>query len=399
MSRGGGGACADKDFYAVLGVTPTARLDDVKKAFRALALKHHPDKATGNEELFKAINEAYETLSDPLKRTFYDLSRPMSAATRDERARWAHEAAEAAAESAATPPSSSEQTWRQRGPRNPGKRGDDEVHAYPMDLEQMYNGYTQTIPVHVRVICPRCGGTGKRADCEPTDCAVCHGAGGENAPCPACGYRSWLGPRHYIGAAAGHGTLANYGEAPLPVVPAEGASLRPAPVVSAEDNRCERCRGMQVVTDTKMTTIVAEPGVDKGHRITFEEAANQHPGFVPGDLVLVVVQIPHARFVRKGANLVHKRSVHYEEAARGFSFELAHLDGRTIKVDIAPGQVSPPVTSHVVPCEGMPLYGSPHIKGDLYVIFSVFGAPPLPEQGGPPPLSLDEFWRMLREDS
>ena len=269
-----------------------------------------------------------------------------------------------------------------------------------MDLEQMYSGFTQTIPVHVRVICPSCNGTGKRqvVGREQAECTLCHGAGGTNAPCPVCGYRNWMGPRRYIGAPAAQGTLANYGEAPLPVLPAEGASLRPAPVVRAEDDRCERCRGMQVVTDTVMTTIVAERGVDKGHRITFEEAANQHPGFVPGDLVLVVVQIPHARFVRKGANLVHKRSVHYEEAVRGFTFKLAHLDGRTIDVDIAPRQVSPPVTSHVISSEGMPLYGSPHLKGDLYIIFSVDGAPPLPE-GGPAQLSLDEFWRMLREES
>ena len=252
----------DKDLYKVLGVQPTARLEEIKKAFRALALKHHPDKETGDEELFKEVNEAYETLSDPLKRTFYDLARPMSTATRDERASWAREA-EAAAEAAATPRDSEvpRQSWSPR-PRRPGRRGDDEVHAYPLSLEQMYNGFTQTIPVHVRIICPDCDGTGKRAsgNCkrDGAECSLCHGAGGSSGPCPECGYRNWLGPRHYIGAPAGAGTLANYGDAPLPVVPAPGAGLRPAPVVKAEDARCERCRGMKVVTESRMTTIVAE---------------------------------------------------------------------------------------------------------------------------------------------
>eukprot|EP00966_Prymnesium_polylepis_P333750 7389173-Prymnesium_polylepis.1 len=76
----------DKDHYAVLGVQPSARPEEIRKAFRTLALANHPDKAPGNEERFKEINEAHEVLSDPLKRTFYDLTRPMSASTRDERA-------------------------------------------------------------------------------------------------------------------------------------------------------------------------------------------------------------------------------------------------------------------------------------------------------------------------
>eukprot|EP00966_Prymnesium_polylepis_P208101 4820428-Prymnesium_polylepis.1 len=245
----------------------------------------------------------------------------------------------------------------------------------------MYNGFTQTIPVHVRIICPDCKGTGRRAsEAAAADCPICHGAGGADAPCEGCGYRNWWGPRVYLAPAGGPGTLAKYGDAPLPVVPAVGAGLRPAPVVSEEDSRCERCRGMKVVTDMRITKIVAEKGVDKGHRITFEEAANQHPGIVPGDLVLVVVEItPHPRFVRKGHNLVHKRAVTHDQAERGVSFELQTLDGRFITVTTAPGQITPPVTSHVIPCEGMPLYGTPHVKGDLYVIFTVEGAPRLPE--------------------
>ena len=148
-------------------------------------------------------------------------------------------------------------------------------------------------------------------------------------------------------------------------------------------------------------SLAVQRGIDKGHRITFEEAANQHPGFIPGDLVLVVVQIPHARFMRKAANLVYKHTVQYEEAACGVSFDLEHLDGRMITITTEPGQLVPPVTSHVIRCEGMPVYGTPHVKGDLYVIFSVVGAPSLPEDGSTHSLenklSLAEFWRMLRE--
>ena len=396
--------CPEKDHYAVLGVQPLARPEEIRKAFRILALKNHPDRADGNEELFKEVNEAYEMLSDPLKRTFYDLTRPMPDATREQRGRWAHEA-EAAAESAACPSHHSvpRQNWSSRA-RQPGRRGADEVHAYPLSLEQMYNGFTQTIPVHIRVICQQCKGTGKNP-CDPKEkqphCMMCQGAGGDNRPCAGCGYRSWLGPRQYLGTSGGTGTLATFGEAPLLVVPAVGAALRPGPVVKANDTRCSQCRGMKVVTDSKMTTIVAERGIDKGHRITFEEAANQHPGFISGDLVLVVVEIePHPRFIRKGHNLVHKRSVSYEEAGRGVSFELLHLDGRTITITMAPGQISSPVTSHIIPCEGMPLYGMPLAKGDLYVIFTIEGA--LLPEGAPPHLhqngiSLDDFWRMLRE--
>jgi DnaJ-class molecular chaperone len=82
---------------------------------------------------------------------------------------------------------------------------------------------------------------------------------------------------------------------------------------------------------------------------------------------------PHPRFIRKKHNLVHKRTVTADDAIAGFSFSLLHLDRRRINITAGPGQVTPPVSSLVVPGEGFPLYEQPLVKGDLIVIFVVEG--------------------------
>ena len=118
------------DHYAVLRVSPSAQLDEIKKAFRVLALKSHPDKRGGSEEAFKRVNAAYETLSDPFRRALYDATRPLSRADRSQRARAAR-AAQQAAEDAACPPASATPPPPPQPHRSQrsGPRGADEVHA------------------------------------------------------------------------------------------------------------------------------------------------------------------------------------------------------------------------------------------------------------------------------
>ena len=209
-------------------------------------------------------------------------------------------------------------------------------------------------------------------------CSKCGGQGLSGQACNECGARNWFGPRYLSNSQqiCINGTVAT-----LPENRPSNWANEPKVLVERE-TRCRRCDGAKVVHDKSTLTVVVEKGVDVGHRITFEEASNQHPGMIPGDLVLVVVELgTHPRFIRKRHNLVHKRVVSAEEAALGLSFQLEHLDGRKIQVTTTPGQISPPVTSHVIPGEGFPLYDLPLVKGDLIIIFTV-EAPVLPRGPG-----------------
>ena len=155
------------------------------------------------------------------------------------------------------------------------------------------------------------------------------------------------------------------------------------------------------ISQKKLITIVVEKGVDRGGRIIFKEASNEHPGVIPGDLILQITGVctvlgisqckilvffnifliqscmhaaeigPHPRFIRKQHNLVHQRSVSPEDAAEGFSFSLVHLDQRSISVTAAPGQIRAPVASLIILGEGFPLNENALVKGDLIVICTI----------------------------
>jgi molecular chaperone DnaJ len=192
------------DHYETLGVRSDADAAVIKAAFRALALEHHPDKG-GAAAVFQRVNAAHEELSDPLRRCIYDATRPMPRATREARA--AEAAAERAAEAAAgagaspsggdsspPPPSTEGRAWSQRRPRREGYRGADQVVAFPLTLEQMYNGYVQHLPLQRRVVCPSCRGAGVRPGCTRAVCELCGGQGAQGRQCESCGMRNWWGP-------------------------------------------------------------------------------------------------------------------------------------------------------------------------------------------------------------
>ena len=346
-------------------------------------------------------------LADPLRRCLWDASRPMSSATR--RARAAAAAAEqqrtpvgAASAGTPPPPATEGRPWSQRRPRREGRRGIDQVVAYPLTLEQMYNGYVQQLPMERRIICPGCCGSGAKPGHKLKDCSLCGGEGVQGRQCEECGMRNWWGPE-YVFEGPNRNALVIAGPHGEHIVVPLPNSNKEAPQMELQpcDWRCPQCRGSKLVSQKKLITIVVEKGVDRGDRIVFEEASNEHPGVIPGDLILQITGVctvlgisqckilvffnifliqscmhaaeigPHPRFIRKQHNLVHQRSVSPKEAAAGFSFSLVHLDQRLISVTAAPGQIRAPVASLIIPGEGFPLNENALVKGDLIVICTI----------------------------
>ncbi|KAI0526342.1 DnaJ domain-containing protein [Xylaria bambusicola] len=342
------------DLYELLGVDRSADQNDIKKAYRKLALKHHPDKVPedqreDSEHMFKLVTQAYEILRDDEKREMYD--RHGMAAFDPSRGGGMGEGPDIN--------DILEQMFGMGmggmggmpgmggagGPRRP-RRGPDEESKYSVSLEDLYKGKTVKFAANKSVVCGTCKGSGGKEKVKPQQCDRCKGNGmveilrqmgpglvaRDTAPCDRC-----QGSGNYY----------------------------------KEKDRCKKCKGKRTIQETKPLEIYIPRGAYQGERIVLEGEADQHPDQTPGNLVFVLVEEPHEVFNRVGNDLSADLEVTLAEALCGFSrVVLTHLDGRGIHINHPRGKVLRPGQVLKVTGEGMPLKRG-DTKGDLYLIVKV----------------------------
>ncbi|OQR91524.1 hypothetical protein ACHHYP_04602 [Achlya hypogyna] len=318
-------------YYETLGVSKTASEAEIKKAFRKLALKNHPDKG-GDPELFKDITVAYEVLSDPEKRELYD------------------QYGEEGLQQGGGPSAGADifsQMFGGRGggrPRGPQK-GEDLTHPLKVSLEDLYNGKTVKLAVNRDVLCGRCEGRG--------------GAEGAEKTCDTCNGRGMRIQHRQIAPG-----MVQQVQSVCPDCRGQGKTIR-------ESDRCKSCKGNKVTKERKVLEVHIEKGMRNGQRITFTGEADQAPGMLAGDIVFVVQEKEHAIFQRKGANLIMEKKISLVEALCGFETIVEHLDGRHLHVKTKPGEVIKPNQFKAVHGEGMPQHGNPFVKGQLVILFKI----------------------------
>uniref|UniRef100_A0A3Q3WRA5 J domain-containing protein n=1 Tax=Mola mola TaxID=94237 RepID=A0A3Q3WRA5_MOLML len=310
----------DTKLYDILGVSPSASENELKKAYRKLAKEYHPDKNPNAGDKFKEISFAYEVLTNPEKKELYDRY--------------------------------GEQGLREGGGGGPGmddifshifggglfgfmggqgsrsrnggrRRGEDMVHPLKVSLEDLYNGKTTKLQLSKNVLCSTCNGEARQVLYRN----VQH-VGGVACACNLC-------------------------------------------EVISEKDRCKKCEGKKVVKEVKILEVHVDKGMKHGQKITFGGEADQAPGIEPGDIVLVLQEKDHETYKREGNDLFMNYKLGLVEALCGFQFMLKHLDGRQIVVKYPAGKVIEPGSVRVVRGEGMPQYRNPFEKGDLYVKFDV----------------------------
>lgn len=316
--RGGPAANVDTTkLYETLGIEKEADASAIKKAYRKLAIKHHPDKG-GDEHKFKEISAAYEILSDPEKRQKYDKY-----------------GLEGVSDDSGRGGGGGEDLFSMffgggRGRREQGPRRSEDVnHPLKVSLEDLYNGKTVKLAVNRQVIV------------------------GESSMCKACD---------------GQGVVMELRQIALGMV-------------QQIQRRCSDCGGQGYSCETKKERKVLEVAIEKGMRhnqkITFRGLADEKPNMEAGDIVFVVQEREHATFKRKGADLLISKTVSLNEALCGFQWLVTHLDGRQILIKSQPGEVIQPEGKNGQPFvkavdnEGMPSHGNPFVKGKLYVLFKV----------------------------
>jgi len=350
----------DTKLYDILGVQPNANTNEIKKQYKKLARQYHPDKAGPDmEEKFKEISFAHEVLTDPMKREKYDMygekglmEGGMSSGMED---LFSHifgghggGGGGLGGMFGGFSPFGMGGGGRRRQQR---RRGDDTVHQLRVTLEDLYNGKVSNLQLKKKVICTVCKGAGGKGNAVQK-CISCHGNGVKISIQP-------LGPG-----------MVQQVQRICPDCSGEGEVIDPK-------NRCKDCRGKKVCDETKKLEVHVDKGMKEGQKITFREEGDQQPGIETGDVVIVLQQVPHDRYTRKGDDLYMKLSIGLTEALCGFKIPIQTLDSRELLIVHKPGKIIQPGTKRAIQNEGMPMHRNPFEKGNLFVEFDVV----FPEKG------------------
>ncbi len=323
-----------RDYYEILGVPRNASEQEVKSAYRKLALKHHPDRNPGDaraEELFKEAAEAYGVLGDPEKRRRFDA--------------YGH-AGLGGAGGGFDPTIFADFSdilgdffgfgdlfGRRRGPR----RGADLRYNLEISFEEAAFGAETQIRIPRAEPCEKCEGSGAAPGTKPTTCTTCGGAG------QVTFQQGFFSVARTCSHCRGTGRI-----------------------VSEE---CKTCHGAGQVQNERTLQIKVPPGVDNGSQLRISGEGEAGPvGGPPGDLYVVLRVKDHSLFKRDGAHLFCEIPVSVPQAALGASVEIPTLEGETTKLDVPEGTQSGAVLR--LRGEGVPHLGG-RGRGDLHVLVRV----------------------------
>jgi DnaJ family protein A protein 2 len=321
------------EYYEFLGVGSDATDDAIKKAYRRLALKHHPDK-NGDPDKFRKLTEVYEVLSDPAKRRVYD-QHGLNAANPGP----GHSFPRGfSVEEVFGNMFGGFQAHRPYAGDARKKKAKPIRHTVLLSMEELYSGKKLRIAVQRAIICPKCEGKGGKEVTE-RPCVPCAGKGfsvtshanifQSSVRCQAC---DATGRTRKIG------------------------------------EPCRACKTSGMGAER----IVLEPVVNPGDRPSMSYIFRGKGDFVnakdvlPGDVVITTVQKPCSSFTRKGQDLYADIHISLKESLSGFSSSLKHLDGRMIEISVPKGKVTTPGTVVRVTGEGIPAN-----KGTLFVTVKV----------------------------
>ena len=347
---------AKRDYYEVLGVGKNATEDEIKKAYRKLAIKYHPDRNPDDakaEEKFKEAAEAYDVLHDPQKRQAYDqfgFDGPAGAGG------WGGFGGGGGF--------SMDDIFSMFGDVFGGRgggfggfggfgggrrqttrhRGSDLRLKVRLTLQEVATGVTKKFKVRKDIECSHCHGSGAEAGSGTETCPHCHGSGVE------------IRRQQSIFGEVQTQTTCH-------VCNGEGTVIK---------NKCHECGGTGVVKGEEVVEIKIPAGVAEGMVVNVPGKGNagQHNG-IPGDIQVLIEEEPNDTFVRDGNNVIYNLLLDFPTATLGGSVDIPTIDGKSVRIKIEPG--TQPGKTLRLRGKGLPeVQGYGYGMGDLVVNISVY---------------------------
>lgn len=344
-----------RDYYDILGVSKGAEAAEIKSAYRKLAIKYHPDKNPDNpeaEDMFKEAAEAYEVLSNPEKRRRYD--------------QFGHAGNSAAGGYGGGGGGMNmddifsqfgdifgggggggnpfEGFFGGGGSRGGGRRvqrGSNLRVKIKLTLEEVALGVEKKIKVNKQVSCETCDGTGAKDKSSYHTCSTCNGSGSV---------------RRVTNTILGQMQTTST----CPTCNGEGIEITA---------KCTTCKGEGLSRSDENITINIPAGVSEGMQLSMSGKGNAAPrGGIPGDLIILVEEIPHESLKRDGINVIYDLYINFADAALGTSVEIPTIDGKA-KIKIEPGTQGGKILR--LKGKGLPEVNSYH-KGDQLVYVNVW---------------------------
>lgn len=342
-----------RDYYEILGVTKSATADEIKKAYRKVAMQYHPDRNPGDkaaEEKFKEAAESYEVLSDADKRAQYD--------------RYGHAGVSGAGRGFGGGSMNMDDIFSQFGDvfgddlfgsffgggrsrgggggRARGAKGSNLRVKIKLNYEEIANGVTKNIKVKKYTVCSTCGGSGAKDKNSVQTCSACQGTGQVRKV-----QNTFLGQMQTV--------------ATCPTCNGEGSTIT---------SKCGSCRGEGRVYTEETITIDVPAGVQAGMQLSVAGKGNAgERGGMPGDLLVVIEEEAHKELQREGLNVAYDLYISFTDAVFGTNVEVPTIDGRA-KIKIPAGTQSGKIFR--LKGKGFPNVHSQYEKGDQLVQVNVW---------------------------
>ena len=307
--------------YEILGISPSASQKEIKKAYHKQVKIKHPDKG-GNEQEFQELQNAYEILSDPMKRKFYDS--------------YGEDALKENIKNGFSFEKNNNFYDIFNKKRTIIKITKSIFKSISVNINEIYTGIQKKIEIKLNKICQKCKGNGDNDPNLNTTCSNCNGNG----------YTKIIQERTEIKNTCFkcNGT---------------GINIK---------NKCSECDGKRVNKQNKIFLINIEKGMPK-KQFVFEKESDEFPGFESGDVIIEVNVDNDGEFKRFGADLIYKMDVNFKEIVCGFDKVVKHVNGK--KIRIRSKEIINPNEKKIIKGLGLPFYKNDEKYGNLIIVFNV----------------------------